>query len=86
MRMLAPLNTARKRGHRPAVDEVIDTAFAQLGPGNLDRDRVHVAHPPVDRDVIHGDAAFGEEVWVPRTTSPSLTSAFAASRPQHHRR
>ena len=24
-------------------------------------------------------------LWVPRTASPSLTSAFAAGRPQHHR-
>ena len=49
----------------------------QHGAGPLrhqDHRTVPAAHPQLPH------------LWVPRTTSPSLTSAFAASRPQRHRR
>ena len=32
------------------------------GPGDVDQLGAEPLHPPVDRDVIHDDAAFGKEI------------------------
>jgi hypothetical protein len=44
------------------VDEPAVPGDVPAGPGGVDQLGGEPLHPPVDRDVIHGDAAFGEEV------------------------
>jgi hypothetical protein len=41
--------------HEPPV-----TGTVPARPGGIDKQRSEPHHPPVDRDVIDGDAAFGE--------------------------
>ena len=90
LRLLRPRGWQPLRAH-PRSDQPSDRPLDYpASPQPADGPRRPCRHVPVPRPrprrPVHHLVRCSPGLWVPRTTSPSLTSAFAASRPQRHRR